>query len=95
MSETIVLDAQLRDNEKTSAQLRKEGFLTGTVYGKGMDSVSVTVSNKAFSTAYDKNKDAVMKLKVNKKSYEVKVRDVQMNYATGEKLNVQFQNVKQ
>ena len=93
MSETTVLDAQERDLEKTNAQIRKEGLLTATVYGKGMASVSVTVNNKEFSNICAKDKTAPIKLKVGKKTYNVIVKDFQMNYATGEKLNIQFQTV--
>ena len=90
---TETLEAQLNNTGKTPAQLRKEGQIPATVYGKGMDSVSLTVDNKAFSTAYAKDVNSPLTLKEGKNSYNVKVQDVQVNYATGEKLNIQFKTV--
>ncbi len=86
----VVIDVQKRDENKNPRQVRAEGKLTATVYGKGQDSVSVEMGAKEFLTAYGKDKDATFSLKLDKKSMDVKVKDVQENYRTGEKLNVQF-----
>lgn len=86
----VAIKAEKRNEDKNPRQLRAEGILTGTVYGKGKDSVSVQLNAKEFLTAYNKDKEATFDLKVDSKSMNVKVKDVQTNYRTGEKLNVQF-----
>lgn len=86
----VVIEAQKRDEKKNPRQVRAEGKLTATVYGKGQDSVSVELATKEFLTAYGKDKDATFSLKLDKKTMDVKVKDVQENFRTGEKLNVQF-----
>ncbi len=86
----VVINVEKRDEKKNPRQVRAEGKLTGTVYGNGQESVSVELGAKEFLTAYDKDKDATFSLKLDKKSMDVKVKDIQENYRTGEKLNVQF-----
>jgi len=86
----IVINAEKRDEKKNPRQVRAEGKLTATVYGKGQESVSVELNAKEFLTAYGKDKNSTFDLKVDSKSMNVKVKDVQMNYRTGESLNVQF-----
>ena len=87
---SVVINAEKRNEELNPRQVRAEGKLTATVYGKGKDSVSVQLNEKEFMTAYNKNKDADFDLKVDKVSYKVKVKDIQKNYRTGQNLNVQF-----
>lgn len=86
----VVIKAEKRDENKNPRQVRAEGKLPATVYGKGKDSVSVSVDAKEFLTEYKKDTNATFDLKVDSKSMNVKVKDVQTNYRTGEKLNVQF-----
>lgn len=86
----VEINVQKRDEKKNPRQVRAEGNLPATVYGKGQDSVSVELNAKEFLTAYKKDADSTFSLKMDKKSMNVKVKDVQENYRTGEKLNVQF-----
>ena len=86
----VVINAEKRNESKNPRQLRAEGKLTATVYGKGMDSVSVELNAKEFLSAYSKEKEGTFDLKVDSKSMKVQVKEVQQNYRTGEKLNVQF-----
>ncbi|MCR5262092.1 MAG: hypothetical protein K6C94_09710 [Candidatus Gastranaerophilales bacterium] len=86
----VVIKAEKRDENKNPRQVRAEGNLPATVYGKGKDSVSVQVNAKEFLTEYKKDVNATFDLKIDSKSMSVKVKDVQTNYRTGEKLNVQF-----
>ena len=87
---SVVINAEKRNEELNPRQVRAEGKLTATVYGKGKDSVSVQLNEKEFMTAYNKNKDTDFDLKVDKTSYKVRVQDIQKNYRTGQNLNVQF-----
>ena len=93
MTETITLNAEKRDLNKNPRQLREAGLLPATVYGKGMDSISVQLDAKDFSTFYKKSPDAAVNLTVDKKSYKVQVADVQMNYSIAQQLNVEFKLV--
>jgi ribosomal protein L25 (general stress protein Ctc) len=86
----VVIKAEKRDDKKNPRQVRAEGKLTATVYGKGAESVSLELNAKEFLTEYKKDTNATFSLEVEKKSMNVKVKDVQENYRTGEKLNVQF-----
>lgn len=86
----VVINAEKRDEKKNPRQLRAEGKLTGTIYGKGQESVSVALEAKEFLTAYGKDKETTFSLQLDAKSIDVKVKDIQENYRTGEKLNVQF-----
>ena len=86
----VSIKAEKRDENKNPRQVRAEGNLPATVYGKGQESVSVQINAKEFLTEYKKDKDATFELKVDKKSFNVKVQNVQTNYRTDEKLNVQF-----
>ncbi len=86
----VVINAEKRDEKLNPRQVRAEGKLTATVYGKGQESVSVQLNEKDFMMEYNKNKDGEFNVKVGKASYNVKVRDIQKNYRTGENLNVQF-----
>lgn len=86
----VVINAEKRDEKLNPRQVRAEGKLTATVYGKGKESVSVQLNEKEFMTAYSKNQDSDFSLKVGKESFNVKVKDIQKNYRTGENLNVQF-----
>ena len=85
--------AELRNKEQNPRQVRAEGKLPATIYGKGVDSMSVMLNSKEFLSEYAKDKKATFKLNVNKKAYNVQVQDVQVNYATGERMNVQFKLV--
>lgn len=85
-----VITVEKRNLDKNPRQLRAEGKLTGTIYGKGQESISVQLNEKAFLTEYTKDKSATFSVALDDKSLNVKVKDVQVNYRTGEKLNVQF-----
>ncbi|MBQ2644877.1 hypothetical protein IJG14_04805 [bacterium] len=85
-----LIKAEKRDEMKNPRQVRAEGKLPATVYGKGQDSVSIELNAKEFLTEYKKDNEATFDLKVDTKSFNVKVKDIQTNYRTGEKLNVQF-----
>lgn len=89
----VVINAEKRDEKKNPRQVRATGNLTATVYGKGQESVSLEVNAKDFLAKYSKDKNGTFEVKVGSKSYNVKVQDVQENYRTGEKLNVEFVTV--
>ncbi len=93
MTDTVKLEAVKREEDKTPRKLRQEGFLTATVYGKGMDSLSIQVCKKEFVNAYKKNPAAKFDVVVDKNTYKTEVKNVQQNYSTAEELNIEFKLV--
>ncbi|MDD3237570.1 MAG: hypothetical protein PHV37_05675 [Candidatus Gastranaerophilales bacterium] len=93
MTDTLKLTAEKRNMDKNPRQLRSEGFLTGTIYGKDMESVSIQLNARDFANTYKKNPSAKFEVAVDKKTYATEVANVQMNYATSEQLNVEFKAV--
>ena len=93
MSTKLKLNAKLRNNDLNPRQLRSEGLLPATVYGKGVESISVEVNEKDFYMLYRDNQDATITLDVDGKSYEVNVQNIQKNYATNKLLNIEFKIV--
>lgn len=90
MTDTITLQAEKRDENKNPRQLRQSGLLPATVYGKGMDSVSIQVNARDFANEYKKNPEAKFDVVVDKKTYKTVVAVVQQNYSTAEQMNVEF-----
>lgn len=90
MTETITLTAEKRDENKNPRQLRESGLLPATVYGKGMDSLSIQVNAKDFGYEYKKNPGAKFNVVLDKKTFNTEVANVQMNYSTAKQLNVEF-----
>lgn len=86
----FVINAEKRNETKNPRQVRAEGKLTATVYGKGQDSVSIELNEKEFAAQYKKDKETTFEIKVEDKAYNVKVQELQKNYRTGANLNVEF-----
>lgn len=90
MAETIQLNIEKRNMDKNPRELRKEGILTGTVYGKGMESVSVQLNEREFINIYKNNQEATYEISVDGKKYSTNIANLQKNYATNDNLNVEF-----
>lgn len=93
MADVIKLAAEKRSEDKNPRQLRAEGVLPATVYGKGMDSMSIQLNAKEFVQAYKKNNEATFELCIDKKSYKTVAQSVQKNFSTNETQNVEFKLV--
>ena len=93
MTDVIKLNAEKRNADKNPRQLRAEGLLPATVYGKGQESMSIQVSTKDFTLAYRDNAEATFELTVDNKSYKTVAQAVQKNYATNETQSVEFKLV--
>lgn len=93
MSDMLTLNVEKRDENKNARQLREEGILPATIYGKGMTSVSVQLNCKDFILNYKKDPKASFKLVLGKDSYKAQVANLQQNYSTMENLNVEFKVV--
>lgn len=79
-----------RDENKNPRQIRQEGFLPGSIYGKGIEATSFQTDAHEFEMAYKNNQDSTWELKLDKNTYNAKIQELQINHATGEFLNVEF-----
>lgn len=97
MEITGTLSIQNRENTSSKAnnRLRRDGYLPGNVYAKGMESVAVTVKKDELRKNLAKfGRSALFKLKDEKgKVYNVMVKDIQNTPVTGEYMHVDFQQV--
>ena len=93
MSEKIIFEVEKKDESLNPRQLRATGKLPATIYGKGVDSVSVQLDAHSFINTYKKNKESVYELSFAGKKYNTVVQNVQKNYATNQELNVEFKLV--
>ena len=82
-----------RDEAKNPRQIRTEGFLPGSIYGKGMDAKNIQLNAHEFELLYKNNKDNVWELSLGKETYKAKIQELQVNYATGQYLNIEFATV--
>ena len=87
---TIKLDIQTRDTEKNPRQLRSEGILPATLYGKGVDSKSIQLNGHDFINAYSKDKEANFELKLGSETFKAEIAEIQYHYASGKIQNIEF-----
>ena len=95
MSEqTIVkLAANVREEDKNHRQLRSEGNLPATIYGKGMESKSIQIDAHEFKMAYKNAPEAVYEIAVGKEKFKTIVQEAQIHYSTNTIMNVEFKTV--
>ena len=89
-----LLNAKKRDTALNPRQVRAEGLVPATIYGGGMDSVSIQMDVKDFIAAYRKDKNAIFELKVEKEAYKAVVKKVQIDPVSDKVLNVEFQRIQ-
>ena len=89
-----LINAKKRDTSLNPRQVRAEGLVPATVYGSGMDSVSIQMDVKEFILAYRKDKNAIFELKVEKETHKAIVKHVQIDPVSDKVLNVEFQRIK-
>lgn len=93
MSKAIKISAEKRDASKNPRQLRADGLLPATIYGKGMESVSIQLDAKTFLYDYAKNTDATFEIKLDKDSFNAVVANLEKNYSTNQYMNAEFKVV--
>ena len=89
-STIIKLNAKERETDKTPRQIRAQGFIPETVYGKGMDSKNDQICAHEFEMSTRNNRDAVFELNVGSEKYNVVIQELQKNYSTNQVLNIEF-----
>lgn len=97
MSETNKLSIQKRERSSKGAmnQLRREGYLPGSISQKGSDAISFSIKKDEFRKALNANgMSAVYMLQADKKTaYPAMVREIQYAPMTRDWLHVTFQLV--
>jgi large subunit ribosomal protein L25 len=90
---------QLKAEERTVLgkkvkKLRKEGYLPGNVYGKGLNSHALQVKLSDFETVYkEAGETGLVDLSYDDKTKPVLIKNLQMNHATRTLLHVDFYQV--
>lgn len=84
------LKIENRTPDKNPRQIRSEGMLPGSLYGKGMEPKNIQLNAHEFELAYRDNKDANWELSLGKEKFSATIKELQVNYATNEYLNVEF-----
>ena len=84
------LKIENREEGKNPRQIRQAGFLLGSIYGKNIEAKNIQVNSHEFELAYRNNKEGEWELDLGKEKFNAKIQELQMNYATGEYLNVEF-----
>jgi len=90
-----LINAKKRDMELNPRQVRAIGLVPATIYGNGMDSVSIQLDVKDFMLAYRKDKNAIFELKLETESYKAIVKKVQAEAISDKVLNIEFQRIKE
>jgi len=94
MEQTIVkINADVREADKNPRQLRANGLLPATVYGKGIESKSIQINAHEFSMAYKNAPEAVYEVVVGKETFKTTVQEAQIQYSNNQILNVEFKTV--
>ncbi len=79
-----------REEGKNPRQIRSNGFLPGSIYGKGMEAKNIQINTHEFEMAYRNNKEGNWELILDNEKINAKIQELQVNYATNEFLNVEF-----
>lgn len=79
---------------KKVKKLRREGFLPGNVYGKGLNSHALQVNLSEFETVYkEAGETGLVDLSYDGKTKPVLIKNLQQNFATRTLLHVDFYQV--
>jgi len=89
-----LINAMKRDTTLNPRQVRAEGLVTATIYGSGMDSISIQLNVKEFMAAYKKDKNAIFELKMETDAHKAIVKKVQIDPVSDKVLNIEFQRIK-
>lgn len=94
MANIVNLNVSERDITINPRQLRREGKIPATVYGKGMDSYSISLEKKLFTQLYNDKNLQLLNLVKNGQNHSVLLKHVQSDPLSREILNVEFLQIK-
>ncbi len=92
----MILEVKTRDVlGKKVKMLRREGFVPGEVYGRGMENIHVAVPEKAFAKVWkEAGENTVVTLKPGADEFPVLISDVVFDHISGRPLSVDFRRVQ-
>jgi large subunit ribosomal protein L25 len=93
--EVIAIEKRNGTNSRLSRKLRNEGYLTASISGKGIESISVKVKEDEFRKAlssYGRNHLFNLDL-AGEKTYTILVKEIQHSPISRKMLNVDFQAI--
>jgi len=93
---SLLLEAKLRDKtgKEICKKLRKNGLIPAVIYGKSKENVFISLPKGEFEKIlHHVGTNKVFTVKVEDKSYEVIVKEVQVNPVTREIIHVDLQDI--
>ena len=87
------LNTTKRDFSINPRKLRRSGKVPATLYGKGMESISMEFDINEFVSIYKKDKNAIFEIKANKETFTAIVKKVQIKPVNDKILHVEFQKI--
>jgi large subunit ribosomal protein L25 len=79
---------------KKTKYVRDRRLLPGVVFGKGLESIPISVGFNEFVKVYDKvGETTVLDLVLEKKAHPVLIRDVQLHHITSQPIHVGFHQI--
>ncbi|MEI7474980.1 MAG: hypothetical protein WCK67_09405 [bacterium] len=92
MSTVLTLEAEKRSEDLNPRQLRQTGKVPATIYGKGVESVSVQLDTKTFDYEIRKKPESV-EINLEGQTIPVSVQNVQRVFTTDAVLSVEFKRI--
>src|SRR3989344_4668561 len=94
MDKTILKASERKLLGRKVKALRAKGMLPGVVFGKGIESLSVAVDFKEFTTAYSKaGETGIVELTLGSSKRPVLIHNVQVDTLTGKAVHTDFLQV--
>ena len=90
---SFVLEAELRDKTKKEAcgRYRREGKIPAVMYGGEGGNTNILIDYRVFSNMYSKlTKSTIIKLKIDKKDYDVLIKDYDKDYVKNIYTHIDF-----
>lgn len=87
------LKAEKRDFSNNPRELRRKGKLPATLYGKGIDSISLQMDAKSFINAYKQDKYAIFVINLGNETHDTIVKNLQTTSTDDNILNIEFLRV--
>lgn len=92
MSTLFTIEAEKRSKNIKPRQLRRDGKIPATVYGKGLEPISIQLDTKTFDYNL-KRKPETLELVLDGETIPVVIQNVQRVFTTDQSLNVEFKRI--
>jgi large subunit ribosomal protein L25 len=92
MSTLFTIEAEKRSENIKPRQLRRDGKIPATIYGKGLAPISIQLDTKTFDYNL-KRKPETLELLLDGETIPVVIQHVQRVFTTDQSLNVEFKRI--